>query len=70
MKENIHVLDSVGNTNSIISIAKQFEEISNTEVKEWLPLYYAAYSLLKAAFEVQDNVKSDELTDHANVQDR
>jgi len=65
MKENIHVMDSVSNTNSIISIAKQFEEISNTEVKEWLPLYYAAYSLLKAAFEVQDNVKSDELTDHA-----
>jgi tetratricopeptide (TPR) repeat protein len=65
MKENIHVLDSVSNSNSIISIAKQFEEISNTEVREWLPLYYAAYGLLKAAFEVQNNDKRDELTDRA-----
>jgi tetratricopeptide (TPR) repeat protein len=65
MKENIHVLDSVDHYSSILSIAIQFEEISKTEVKEWLPLYYAAYGLLQAAFAVQDNDKRDELTDRA-----
>lgn len=65
MKDNIHVLDSVSNAEALISISMQFEEISNSEVKEWLPLYYAAYGLAKAAFEVQDNNKRDELTDQA-----
>jgi tetratricopeptide (TPR) repeat protein len=65
MKENIHILDSVDRYSSILSIAIQFEEISKTEVKEWLPLYYAAYGLLQAAFAVQDNDKRDELTDRA-----
>jgi tetratricopeptide (TPR) repeat protein len=65
MKDNIYILDSVSNTNNIISIVKIFEEISNNEVKEWLPIYYAAYGLLKAAFEVQDKNQSDDLTNQA-----
>ena len=65
MKENIRVLDSVNNVNSLISIAQQFEKISDSEVKEWLPVYYSAYGLAKAAFEVQDNDTRDKFTDLA-----
>jgi tetratricopeptide (TPR) repeat protein len=65
MKKNIKILDSAGNFNTMISLSAQFEKISKTEVKEWLPLYYAAFGLLNAAFDVKDDNKSDELTDHA-----
>ena len=45
--------------------ANHFERIAAAETKEWLPLYYAAYSNLYSGLTGKDKEKQDELYDKA-----
>jgi tetratricopeptide (TPR) repeat protein len=48
LKKGVTMLDSAKISEQYLAAAKYFEGLSSTEPKEWLPLYYSAYSNLVA----------------------
>lgn len=63
MKSKISELDSSSSPSKLQELANTFERIGNIEVKEWLPFYYAALSLIRKG-EIAKS-KQDELGEKA-----
>jgi hypothetical protein len=65
------MLETIGKLNYAATIedfqgtANTFERIALNETKEWLPLYYAAYSYIILSFQEPDLNKKDPLLDKA-----
>jgi hypothetical protein len=65
MKSNIAQLDSVMMKNNAADLANNFTRIGDAEKTQWLPYYYAAYSIALQALVEKDNSKKDALADKA-----
>ncbi len=65
MKQAIDKLFQCQSVQEYVDVANQFERISATETKEWLPLYYASFSYIMISFRETDNAKKDQYLDQA-----
>jgi hypothetical protein len=66
MYKNIITIDSCFKSpEATINLAETFEQIANSEKKQYLPLYYASYCYAINAFMQKDPVKIDQLLDKA-----
>lgn len=65
MKKGIMMMNSAKNTDDLLASANQFDRIAAVEGKQWLPLYYSAYSNLVAGIRSADNSQKDILFDKA-----
>ncbi|WP_066633254.1 hypothetical protein [Labilibacter marinus] len=54
MKQNIEKMYKVKTVEELASISGTFYRVSEKEKAEWLPLYYASYSLVRVAFFTKD----------------
>ncbi len=66
MQRNISALDSAFTKESLLTAANNFERIGNAEKTEWLPFYYAGYSLAMYCYMEKDVSKIDALCDRAD----
>jgi hypothetical protein len=69
MKKTLSVLDSAMktfNTDELQNAANGFERIANAEKDQWLPYYYAAYTLTMKAFGTRDKSAIDAIADKAD----
>jgi tetratricopeptide (TPR) repeat protein len=65
MQKGINILDTMKTQSSYVVASNHFEKIANAE-KQWLPLYYAAYSNLMIAMRgKQDEETKDGIYDKA-----
>lgn len=65
MKSAIEKLNGAATNDEFLDAANTFERISQMEQKEWLPLYYAAYSNIVVSYQEQDFTKRDQILDKA-----
>jgi len=65
MKKGLELLSTAKSPDQFQLAANHFGRIASAETKEWLPLYYAAYSNLNAGLTETDKTKQDELYDRA-----
>lgn len=65
MKKNIALLDSAMQKGNAKEIANNFERIGDAEKTQWLPYYYAAYSLILTTYTEKDKSKVDPIADKA-----
>jgi len=65
MGKAVEKLNQATMLDDFIEAANTFERISNMEQKEWLPLYYAAYSQIIVSYQEQDLTKRDPILDKA-----
>ncbi len=65
MSQSIEKLFQVKTIAEYVEVANQFERISTSETKEWLPLYYASFAYIMMSFQETDNVKKDRYLDRA-----
>lgn len=65
MKKGIELLSSAKTSENFITSANHFERIANAESKNWMPLYYSAYSNLVAGLVSENPDKKDEYFDNA-----
>lgn len=66
MKKNIAMFDTARATETLQTLANNFERIATVKNDEWLPLYYSALSKVRLAFMQQDKAKIDPIVDAAN----
>lgn len=69
MKKTMTVLDSAMktfNTDELQNAANGFERIAGAEKEQWLPYYYAAYTLVMKAFGTKDKSAIDAIADKAD----
>ncbi len=67
MKKGIELLNSAGDQNSFLSASNHFARIAESENKEWLPAYYAGYSMTIAAAMEAEGSKKDDMLDAAQL---
>lgn len=67
MKKGIELMNSDGDQSNFISASNHFARIAERETKEWLPAYYAGYSMTIAAAMEADGIKKDEMLDAAQA---
>lgn len=66
IKKNLAGMDSAfKNPSNLLSLANNFERIANTEKKEWLAYYYAAFCQVNYGFMEKDKNKVDAIADKA-----
>ena len=65
MQRALEVLDQASAPGEFAASANGFERIASAEKEQWLPYYYAAYSLVVMSFEEQDGAKRDQILDRA-----
>jgi len=65
MHSSINNLNEARSLEEFQLCANTFERIAVSETKEWLPRYYAAYSLIMLSFEEEDLSKRDQILDKA-----
>ena len=68
INKGLELLSTARSPDQFQLAANHFERIASAESKEWLPLYYAAYSNLNAGLFGTDKAKQDELYDRALAQ--
>lgn len=69
MKKTMGILDSAMktfNTDELQNAANGFERIAGAEKDQWLPYYYAAYTLVMKAFGTKDKSAIDAIADKAD----
>ena len=67
MKKLIAVLDSAKTGEDFQNVSNNFERIANAEKTQWLPYYYAAYSLVMKTYQEKDKKNIDPLMDKADA---
>ena len=67
MKKFMTVLDSAKTGEDFQNVANSFERIANAEKTQWLPYYYAAYSLVMKCYQEKDLKNIDPLMDKADA---
>jgi hypothetical protein len=65
MQKGLSELEAAKTPDEYLASAGNFEGIAQTEVRNWLPLYYSAYSNLKAGLRSKDNSLKDVYFDKA-----
>ena len=68
MKKGLELLYSAKTSDSFANSANHFERIANAESKNWMPLYYSAYSNLVAGLVAGEPGIKDQYFDKALVQ--
>ena len=68
IKKGLELLSTAQSPDQFQLAANHFERIASAEAKEWLPLYYAAYSNLNAGLTETDKAKQDKTYDQALAQ--
>lgn len=66
MLATIEKLKSAKTVDALQPLAKQFENMINTEKFKWEPYYYAAYTYINMSYLEKKNVKKDEYLDLAD----
>lgn len=67
MKQFLTVLDSAKTGEDFQNVSNNFERIANAEKTQWLPYYYAAYSLVMKCYQEKDKKNIDPLMDKADT---
>jgi uncharacterized protein Smg (DUF494 family) len=67
MKKFIAQLDTAKTGEDYQNAANSFERIANAEKTQWLPFYYAAYSLVMKAYQEKDTKNIDPMMDQADA---
>ncbi|MEO7312555.1 MAG: hypothetical protein ABIX01_19370 [Chitinophagaceae bacterium] len=67
MKKFLVVLDSAKTGEDLQNASNSFERIANAEKTEWLPWYFAAYSLVMKSFQLKDVKEVDATMDKADL---
>lgn len=67
MKKTLTELDSAKTVDELQTISNNFERIAIAEKDQWLPYYYAAYSLLMKSYMDKDKSHIDPLMDKADL---
>lgn len=67
MKKFIAQVDSAKTGEDYQNAANSFERIANAEKTQWLPYYYAAYSLVMKAYQEEDKKNIDPMMDKADA---
>lgn len=67
MASAIETLDNVSDPNEYLDCASRFERIAIAEKKQWIPYYYASYSLVVMSFEEANGSKRDLILDRAQA---
>lgn len=65
MSNAIEKMNKATMVDDFLASANTFERISMNKQKEWLPMYYAAYSYIVISYSIQDNSKKDSFLDKA-----
>ena len=65
MAKALEQLNQASMGDDFINAANTFERISLNDKKEWLPLYYAAYSYIVVTYVLTDNTQKDAYLDKA-----
>lgn len=65
MKKGLDLLSAAKTSENFIAAANHFERIANAESKQWLPVYYSAFSHLTAGLLSPDNSLKDQYFDKA-----
>ncbi len=65
MTQNIQKMYQTQSAEELYNISGAFYRISQTEKEQWLPLYYASYSLVRICFFIKDAEKIDDYLDIA-----
>ena len=67
MKKFLTALDSAKTGEDLQNASNNFERIANAEKTQWLPYYYAAYSLVMKCYQEKDTKNIDPLADKADA---
>ena len=67
MIDNIKIFNMARSLDNFQSSANTFERISNAEIDQWQPLYYAAFSYINMSFIERENEKKDQYMDKAQT---
>lgn len=67
METNVSAIKNATDVNSLQMISGKFEGISMIEKENWIPAYYAIYSLLNATTFEKDGDKKDKILDKAQL---
>jgi len=67
MKKFMILLDSAKTSQDYQDVSNSFERIANAEKTEWLPYYYAAYSLVMKGYGEEDTKEIDPMMDKADA---
>jgi len=67
MKKFISTVDTAKTGEDFQNAANNFERVANAEKTEWLPNYYAAFSLVMKAYTEKDTKNIDPLLDKADA---
>lgn len=65
MKASMSLLDSAKSVEDLQNVANRFERIANAEPKEWLPLYYTAFSYANMVWLMKPGPETDEVLNKA-----
>lgn len=65
MKASMTLLDSARSVEDLQNVANRFERIANAEPKEWLPLYYTAFSYANMVWLMKPGPETDEVLNKA-----
>src|SRR5215831_8569927 len=65
MEANLKILDTAGNSATLIMLANNFERIGKAEQKQWQPYYHAAFCYSVMALNTPDKSGADQLADKA-----
>jgi hypothetical protein len=68
IKKGLQMLSASQSPDEFLKTSNYFERISQVEIKEWLPPYYAAYAHLLAGLSTPDKALQDQYFDQALVQ--
>lgn len=63
--DNLVVLDTASAPATFMVLANNFDRIAQVEKKEWIPLYYTAYTYTIMSLNTPDNSRKDLLADKA-----
>lgn len=67
MKKTLTELDSAKTKEDLQNVSNSFERIATAEKDQWLPYYYAAYSLVMKSYQEKDGLIVDGLVDKADL---
>lgn len=67
MKQGVEIMDKAMDVNQLEQAANFFADITEDQPKEWLPPYYAAYSLATMCFLEKDRLKKDQYLNKAQT---
>jgi hypothetical protein len=67
MKKTLVELDSAKTQDDLQNVSNSFERIATAEKDQWLPYYYAAYSLLMKSYLDKDKSHIDPVMDKADL---